>query len=89
MYKVYQRSVRQTETFKDLQRIKEETQKIDMNEMIFSIKPAGNLIQKLNYCVAQSHYIEVVFIEQNMRFGQILVQLAIMKKILGRKVCHF
>ena len=61
MYKVYQRSVRQTETFKDLQRIKEETQKIDMNEMIFSIKPAGNLIQKLNYCVAQSNYIEVVF----------------------------
>ena len=46
MYKVYQKSVRQTETFKDLQRIKEETQKIDMNEMIFSIKPAGNLIHK-------------------------------------------
>ena len=46
MYKVYQKSVRQTETFKDLQRIKEETQKIDMNEMIFSIKPSGNLIHK-------------------------------------------
>ena len=61
MYKVYQKSVRQTETFKDLQRIKEETQKIDMNEMLFSIKPAGNLnglsnlIHKSFRCVAQSH----------------------------------
>ena len=41
MYKVYQKSVRQTETFKDLQRIKEETQKNDMNELSFFLEPIG------------------------------------------------
>ena len=41
----------------------------------------------------QGHYIEVaqgpIFMEQNMRFGQILGRLAILKKNQGRKVCYF
>ena len=42
MYKVYQRSVRQTETLKELQRIREEA-KIK-HESSFDIKPKGNKI---------------------------------------------
>ena len=41
MYKVYQKSVRQTETFKDLQRLKDETSNIDNDEMSLHIKPTG------------------------------------------------
>ena len=41
MYKVYQKSVRQTESFKDLQRLKDETSKIDKDEMSLHIKPTG------------------------------------------------
>ena len=41
MYKVYQKSVRQTETFKDLQRLKDETSNIDIDEMSLHIKPTG------------------------------------------------
>ena len=43
MYKVYQKSVRQTETFKDLQRIKDEMSEIDKDEMSLFVKPTGTL----------------------------------------------
>ena len=41
MYKVYQKSVRQTETFKDLQRLKDETSEMDKDEMSLFVKPTG------------------------------------------------
>ena len=48
MYKVYQQSVRQTETFKELQKIKQEAK--DLNKRHMDFKPSGkikNLIQIL------------------------------------------
>ena len=65
MYKVYQKSVRQTETFKDLQRIKDETQNVDMDEMNFFIKPSGtfyNLHFWLRFHLSVCIYADKLFV---------------------------
>lgn len=41
MYKVYQKSVRQTETLKELRKIRDDAQLNTMKELSFNIKPSG------------------------------------------------